>query len=84
MDIWYSAENHTMLADKEQFPGFHHMMEVFSSGKVIDVSDKAYPWYYDKDGVRSEILYEWNNFNLPYVLTGDPTSPTTEDLPSVG
>ena len=61
MDIWFSAENHTMLADKEQFPGFHHMMEVFSSGKVIDVSDKAYPWYYDKDGVRSEILYEWNN-----------------------
>lgn len=81
MEIWYSATNHQMLSDKERFPGFHYMMEVFASGNVQDVSDKAYPWYYDNEGARSEILYEWNNFNLPNVLTGDPeaTSPRRTD-----
>lgn len=81
MEIWFSAPNHQMLADKDQFPGFHYMLEVFASGNVLDVSDKAYPWFYDAGGTRSEILYEWNNFNLPTVLTGNPeaTSPTRTD-----
>src|SRR5690606_4665620 len=81
MEIWFEAENHAMLADKEKFPGFHYMMEVFAGGNVQDVSDKAYPWYYDDNGTRRGILYEWDNFNLPEVLTGTPgaTSPRRTD-----
>ena len=32
-------------------------------------------------GARTEILFEWNNFNLPSVITGDPeaTSPRRTD-----
>lgn len=81
MEIWFSAPNHSILADKDRFPGFHFMMEKFANGNVKDVSDKAYPWFYDKDGVRTQILDEWNNFNLPSVLTGNPeaTSPRRTD-----
>lgn len=81
MEIWFKAPNHAILADKDQFPGFHFMMEKFAAGNVKDVSDKAYPWYYDKDGTRTEILFEWNNFNMPAVLTGNPdaTSPRRTD-----
>lgn len=81
MEIWFQAPTHQYFADKTKTPGFHKLMEVFEKGEFFDVSDKAYPWTYDNNGTKSEILREWNNFNLPDVLTGTPgaTSPRRTD-----
>lgn len=81
MDIWYGAPTHARFEDETLMPGFHYILELWNEGNVWDVSDKAFPWFYDNDGTKTQILNEWNNFNLPTVLTGDPeaTSPTRTD-----
>jgi len=77
MAIWYSTPIHARFADKTKMPGWHKVLEIWESGQVWDVSDKAYPWYYDKDGETTAILYEWQNVWNPAVVTGNPeaTSP---------
>jgi len=77
MEIWYSIPIHARFADEAKMPGWQKVLEIWESGQVWDVSDKAYPWTYDNEGTRSPILYEWSNIYNPAVVTGDPaaTSP---------
>jgi len=77
MEIWYSTPIHARFADEAKMPGWQKVLEIWESGQVWDVSDKAYPWTYDNEGTRSPILYEWQNIYNPAVVTGDPaaTSP---------
>ena len=59
MEIWYSVPIHTAYADKE---GWNKCIELWESGQMWDVSDKAYPYYIQEDGVDKECLYEWTYY----------------------
>lgn len=61
MDIWFSTETHQRFGDKEKMPGFQAIIELWQAGEFADVSDKAYPWYYEVEGASQTILYEWLN-----------------------
>lgn len=72
MEIWYSTPIHARFKSATLMPGWHKVLEIWESGQVWDVSDKAYPWNYDNEGTTTPILYEWNNIWDPKVVTGDP------------
>ncbi|MCL2243797.1 MAG: extracellular solute-binding protein [Treponema sp.] len=61
MDIWYIPEIHQRFKDRNKMPGFHKVLELWESGQFWDISDKAYPWFYNFEGTRREIAYEWLN-----------------------
>lgn len=77
MEIWYSTPIHARFKNATLMPGWQKVLEIWEAGQVWDVSDKAYPWNYDNEGVSTPILYEWQNIYNPAVVTGDPaaTSP---------
>lgn len=81
MDIWFGVDIHELYADPVKMPGFHKILELWEAGNLYDVSDKAYPWYFDDSGTRRPILDEWMNMWNPAVITGDPdaTSPRRTD-----
>jgi ABC-type glycerol-3-phosphate transport system substrate-binding protein len=61
MDIWFALETHRRYADKNKMPGFHYLLELWKKGDFWDVSSNAYPWFYDFEGTRRDITYEWSN-----------------------
>jgi ABC-type glycerol-3-phosphate transport system substrate-binding protein len=61
MDIWYTPDHHKRFSDKVKMPGFHYILDLWEKGQFWDVSDKAYPWFYDFEGERRAIAYEWEN-----------------------
>lgn len=61
MNIWYSVEVHQRYADKDLMPGFQYVLELWESGQLWDVSDKAYPYYVTVDGTQTTCMYEWLN-----------------------
>lgn len=65
MDIWYSVPIHERFADENLMPGWHKVLDIWEKGEFWDVSDKAYPWYYNFDGSRRAIMYEWENMYNP-------------------
>jgi ABC-type glycerol-3-phosphate transport system substrate-binding protein len=72
MEIWYSTPIHARFKNATLMPGWQKVLEIWEAGQVWDVSDKAYPWNYDNEGVSTPILYEWQNIYNPTVVTGDP------------
>jgi len=81
MEIWYSVPIHERFADPVVMPGFHKVLEIWEAGGVYDISDKAYPYFFDDAGTKRSNVYEWNNIWNPAVLTGNPdaTSPRRTD-----
>jgi ABC-type glycerol-3-phosphate transport system substrate-binding protein len=64
MQIWYTTDNHRRFADKNKMPGFQYVLELWEKGQFWDYSDKAFPRYYDFEGSRRDIVFEWlNAFN---------------------
>jgi ABC-type glycerol-3-phosphate transport system substrate-binding protein len=61
MDLWYTTDNHKRFADKSKMPGFHYVLELWEKGEFWDISDKCYIWFYDFEGSRRAIAYEWQN-----------------------
>ncbi len=74
MEIWYSTPIHARFKSATLMPGWQKVLEIWEAGQVWDVSDKAYPWNYDNEGVSTPILYEWQNIYNPAVVTGDPSA----------
>jgi ABC-type glycerol-3-phosphate transport system substrate-binding protein len=74
MEIWYSTPIHARFKNATLMPGWQKVLEIWEAGQVWDVSDKAYPWNYDNEGVSTPILYEWQNIYNPAVVTGDPAA----------
>jgi hypothetical protein len=70
MDIWYSAAIHERFADRDKMPGFRYVLELWENGDIWDVSDKAYPWRYEREGSVEDILYEYSNSWNPDVNGG--------------
>jgi hypothetical protein len=62
MDVWYTPTKHQRFADESLMPGFHYMLEIYEAGQFWDVSDKAFPYFYNVEGTRRENLYEWKNY----------------------
>lgn len=46
MEVWYLKNGCDKFKDKELFPGFAKVVELWSQGKILGVSDAAYPIYY--------------------------------------
>jgi ABC-type glycerol-3-phosphate transport system substrate-binding protein len=61
MEIWYMPDMHKRFADRNKMPGFHKVLDIWEKGQFWDVSESAYPWYYDFEGTRRAIPYEWEN-----------------------
>jgi len=62
MDIWYSVEFHQRFKDKNKMPGFHYVLDLWERGQFWDISVNSannIPWYYDYEGTRRQIAYEW-------------------------
>ncbi len=62
MNIWYQPVKHQRFSDANLMPGFHEVLRIYEEGQFWDVSDKAYPWFYNVEETRREILYEWKNY----------------------
>lgn len=62
MDIWYTPAKHQRFADTSLMPGFAEVVRIYKAGQFWDVSDKAYPYFYNVEGTRRENLYEWKNY----------------------
>jgi hypothetical protein len=61
MDIWYIPDVHKRYADKNKMPGFQYILELWEKGQFWDYSDKCYARYYDFEGEKRDIAYEWLN-----------------------
>jgi ABC-type glycerol-3-phosphate transport system substrate-binding protein len=61
MDLWYTTDTHRRFGDKNKMPGFHYILDLWQKGQFWDYSDKTYPRYYDFEGSRRDIVYEWLN-----------------------
>jgi len=61
MAIWYTTETHARFADKSKMPGWHLILDLWQAGEIWDVSDKAYPWRFERDGSVTDILFEFYN-----------------------
>ena len=59
MAIWYSVPIHEAYAEKE---GWNACLDIWESGQMWDVSDKAYPCYIQEDGVDKACTYEWTYY----------------------
>ena len=79
MDIWYIPDNHQRFKDKNKMPGFHYILELWEKGQFWDISDKCYPWYYDFEGNRRIIIYEWENAWNPEIVGAATTDPNWLD-----
>ena len=79
MDIWYTPEIHQRFKDKNKMPGFHYILELWEKGQFWDISDKCYPWYYDFEGSRRTIIYEWENAWNPDIVGAVSTDPNWLD-----
>jgi hypothetical protein len=79
MEIWYIPETHQRFKDRSKMPGFHYVLELWEKGQIWDISDKAYPWYYDFEGSRRPIAYEWENAWNPEVSGAVSTDPNWLD-----
>jgi hypothetical protein len=62
INIWYSVPKHTRFSDANAMPGFQEILRIYEDGQFWDISDKAYPYFYNVEGTRREILYEWKNY----------------------
>ena len=83
MEIWYSLPTHQYFSDAERTPGFQKVLEIFLSGDIHDVADKAYPWNFDDAGESKQIFHEWNQMGNPGILTGNPEATSPEILDGV-
>jgi ABC-type glycerol-3-phosphate transport system substrate-binding protein len=79
MDIWYIPDIHKRFADKNKMPGFHYILELWEKGQFWDYSDKAIPRYYDFEGSRRAIVYEWVNAFNPDVAGAQRFDPNWLD-----
>lgn len=59
MEVWYSVPIHASYADKE---GWNAVLEIWESGQMWDVSDKAYPLTILEDAVEKACMYEWTYY----------------------
>ena len=66
MEVWYSAPIHTAYKDKE---GWNKCVEIWESGQMWDVSDKAYPCKIQEDGADKLCTYEWSNYYTDEQMT---------------
>ena len=79
MEIWYIPEIHQRFKDKNRMPGFHYILDLWEKGQIWDVSNKAYPWFYDFEGSRRTIPGEWENAWDPGIVGAISTDPTWLD-----
>ncbi|MCL2603877.1 MAG: hypothetical protein FWD90_05300 [Defluviitaleaceae bacterium] len=59
MEYWYQG-GRDRFRDPAVMPGFHYTLEVWNRGDIILNPDKVVPWYYEFEGARRAITYEWN------------------------
>ena len=71
MEIWYSVPIHAGYVDKE---GWNKCLEIWESGQMWDVSDKAYPLKIQEDGVDKACMYEWTNYYTDENMTAKRAS----------
>ncbi len=74
MEIWYSVPTHAKYADADKMPGWQKCLELWESGEMWDVSDKAYPMKIQEDGVDKECMYEWTYYYLEEMITAKRAS----------
>ncbi len=70
MEVWYTPLKHQRFKDQTLMPGFHEVIRLYEEGQFWDVSDKAFPYFYNIEGTRRENLYEWKNYWSPDVNGG--------------
>lgn len=71
MEIWYTPAKHQRFKDISLMPGFQEVVRIYEEGQFWDISDKAYPYYYNtQDGTRQENMYEWRQYWNPDVNGG--------------
>ena len=70
MEIWYTPTKHQRFKDQSLMPGFHEVVRIYEAGQFWDISDKAFPYYYNVEGTRQENLYEWKNYWVEEVNSG--------------
>jgi len=73
MQIWYSSLTHQRFADKNKMPGWHRIIELWEGGQIWDISDKAYPWRFERDGSIHDILEEYFNCWNPEIVGASRT-----------
>jgi len=79
MSYWYSTETHQRFKDKALMPGFHKVLEIWQNGDIWDVSDKAYPWYFNFEGERRANMYQWQNIGVADVTGTSWSDPNLAD-----
>jgi len=79
MEIWYIPDAHQRFRDKNKMPGWQYVLELWEKGQFWDISDKCYPWRYDFEGTRREIVYEWENAWNPEIVGAMSTDPNWLD-----
>jgi hypothetical protein len=79
MEIWYIPDAHQRFRDKNKMPGWQYVLELWEKGQFWDISDKCYPWRFDFEGTRREIVYEWENAWDPEIVGAMSTDPNWLD-----
>jgi len=78
MDIWFSADR-DLFRDRNRMPGFHRVLELFEQGEFPAFSDMAHVWWYEFEGERRHIMYEWYNIENAEVAGADIWEPAWLD-----
>lgn len=75
MAVWYSVPKHQRFGATDTngnyvMPGFQEVIRLYEEGQFWDISDKAFPYFYDDDGVRKPTMEEWKLYYDPNINSG--------------
>ena len=59
MDVWFQAPERQAFANESRFPGFHLVMNLWEQGEFWGLWHNAYPWFFEFEGSRRSIPWEW-------------------------
>jgi len=61
MEIIFQTPGFAILADAEEFPGFHLCIELFRDGYIFGTQFRDIPGTHEFEGSLRSIIWEWNN-----------------------
>ena len=78
MDIWFSADRQ-LFSNRNAMPGFHRVLELYEAGSFAAFADMAHVWWYEFEGERRHIMFEWYNIGTEDVAGAEVWEPAWLD-----
>jgi len=70
MALLFTTEGFRTLADRNMYPGFHMLVDLFRDGQIMGTQFRDIPGTHEFEGDLRSIVWEWNNMQNGNALDG--------------